>query len=333
MRGFLLARVAGRVKREIQSLMTTTLLSLVRPQNGILTVATLNADEENASVQAVLLGRRPDVTRVTLVTPSPSDSKFAVAAAAKRLDLPVPQNLDYRRLSYLALLRGYSNSEETYSTHVLLPGRDMSHRRRHVHLTHGSGPKPDTTFRGPTNVLASITPQWVKQQLQEYKLPADTEVIHYMPRLEIMRRAAGDESIATRLGLPAATRFVVWAPTYRAIRRGKELRVSGAPFSSAGMGVPDAVRAAARERGAELLIKAHPHDADDYTGLGPRVLTNTTLRQLGVTSYELFGAASLVITDYSSIYIERASLGLDYLLVQPDRELFLTSYRGLRKDS
>ena len=329
-RGHLLSRGWGRIKRELQAAMTTLVLSSTRPKITQAAVVTLNADEENATVQAVLLGQNPGLAHITLVTPSPEISEIAVKMAARRLELPVPDQLRFRSLNYRALLSEYRQSRETYSTHVLLPGRDFSNHRRHVHLTHGSGPKPDATFRSPANVLASITPQWVPQQLKEYQLPADTEVIEYMPRLEIMRRSVSDTSVLYRLGIEPTTPLVVWAPTYRRVTRGTEVRTSGRPLSASAPEFIAELTAIAAGRNAALVVKPHPHEADDYANLGLPIWTNERLRKVGVTSYELFGAAVLVITDYSSIYLERIALGLAYKLVTPDVTEFGRSYRGFR---
>lgn len=330
-RGHLLSRGWGRAVRELRSIVTTATLSATRPRDRYASIVTLNADEENATVQAVFLGDSGDFDRIVLVTPSPEISRIAVGMAARRLELEVPTQLEYRKLSYRALLSEYRRSRETYSTHVLLPGRDFSKRRRHVHLTHGSGPKPDTTFRAPTNVLASITPQWVEQQLKEYKLPPDTEVIEYMPRLEIMRRSVGDTSILEKLGLDPTKPLVVWAPTYRVTRRGREVRVSGTPLGAPGSEVPAEVQSEVNRLGASLSLKLHPHDADNYVSLNIQRIDNTTLQASDVSPYELFGAATQVITDYSSIFVERKHLGLDYLLAVPDLNTFANSQRGLRR--
>lgn len=329
-RGHIIERMWRRAGRELQAAVTTLVLGVTTPQPRYASVLTLNADEENATVQALLLGQSGDFKHITLVSPNPDVSKSAVGLAARRLGLSVPSSVRFRKLGFSTLLREYRRSLETYTTHVLLPGRDLSRRRRHVHLTHGSGPKPDTTFRSPANVLASITPHWVDHQLREYHLPPDTEVTEYMPRLEIMRRSSGDSSILVQLGLDPARPLVVWAPTYRMVRRGREVRVSGTPLNSKSGAIPTAVEQAAAEIGGQLVAKIHPHDVDDYSGLAIPVFTNEALRAQGVTPYELFGVARLLVTDYSSIYVERKALNLPYLLVQPDKDEFAKSYRGLR---
>lgn len=331
-RGHLLSRAWGRALRELRAATTTAVLSLSRPHPDRAAIVTLNADEENATAQAVLLGAEHRFARITLVTPDPEVSEAAVGLAARRLGLPVPEGLRFRPLGYRALLAEYRRSAETFSTHVLLPGRDTSGRRRHVHLTHGSGPKPDSTFRAPTNVLASITPQWVAQQLREYRLPPDTEVIEYMPRLEIMRRSVGDRSILERLGLDPDRPLVVWAPTYRIIQRGKESRVSGVPLSTDPEALSKPVRKIASDLGATLILKPHPREADDYQALPLPVLSNASLRERNVTPYELFGVAALVITDYSSLSCECESIGTKVFVLQPDRQEFVDSYRSLREN-
>ncbi|GAA2842230.1 CDP-glycerol:poly(glycerophosphate) glycerophosphotransferase [Leucobacter komagatae] len=314
-RGHLVSRGWGRAVREARSIITTATLSMTRPQPRHAAIVTLNADEENATVQAVFLGDSGEFDRIVLVTPSPEISRIAVGMAARRLELEMPPQLEYRKLSYRALLGAYRRSRDTYSTHVLLPGRDFSKKRRHVHLTHGSGPKPDTTFRAPTNVLASITPQWVEQQLKEYKLPPDTEVIEYMPRLEIMRRSVGDTSILEKLGLDPTKPLVVWAPTYRVTRRGREVRVSGSPFDSHRPAIPEAISQLATAFGARIVVKPHPRDETSFENINAIVFTNEALRCIGLTSYEIFGAATVVVTDYSSISSERKYMGLAYRLV------------------
>ena len=340
-RGHLGVRLAGRGARAVQSALTSATLGVTRPGPGIAAVVTLNADEENATVQAVLLGERSDLSEIVYVSPDPGIARSAVGEAARCLGLAVPTAVRYETLSYRSLLAAHRRASETYSTHVLIPGRDPSGRRVHTHLTHGSGLKPDTTFRGPATVLASITPEWVPQQLAEYRLPADTRVVPDQPRLRVMRRAVGDRSVHARLGLDPARELVVWAPTYRAIRRaGGEVRVSGVPFGEADGwdGIPDPetgdtlaqLRAAATARGAQFLAKLHPHDAARLEGLGFPALTGTSLREHGVTAYELFGAAEHLITDYSSIGVERQALGLPLTLWRPDLAEFGASYRGFR---
>lgn len=333
-RGHLLSRAWGRALRELRAATTTAVLSLSRPRPDRAAIVTLNADEENATAQAVLLGAEHRFARITLVTPDPEVSEAAVGLAARRLGLPVPEGLRFRPLGYRALLAEYRRSAETFSTHVLLPGRDTSGRRRHVHLTHGSGPKPDSTFRAPTNVLASITPQWVAQQLREYRLPPDTEVIEYMPRLEIMRRSVGDRSILERLGLDPDRPLVVWAPTYRVVRRGRELRVSGSVLSSNAGKIRADLMAELEKQFAgapsTVVLKPHPHEFDSYEQFGINRLTNDDLRRAAVTPYELFGASSLLVTDYSSISGERAHCGLPVMLFRPDEKEYSASYRGLR---
>lgn len=365
-RGHLLVRFCGRAQREFQGLLTRLVLGLARPSPGAAAIATLNPDEENASVAAVLiasgldpltplacgapmpLGKAPGSplnssaarASIAIVSPDPEVAEQAVAAAARRLGLsPDPSRIRYIPLRFRSLLHAYRDASVTFSTHVLLPGTDPSRRRMHVHLTHGSGPKPDTTFRGPANVLASITPQWVESQLREYRLPPQTRVVHAMPRLEVMRRASGDRSVCERLGLDPNRRLIVWAPTYRMVKRAAgEIRRSGRPFGEGSLlrGEGDEsdlgrLIASSRRGGVQFVAKVHPHEADDFSTLGMPVLSNRDLREKGVTPYELFGAADLLVTDYSSVSIERASLRLPYALFRPDYEEFAKSYRGFRK--
>lgn len=334
-RGHVGVRSMRRLQREAQRAATRLVLALTKPRVGEVCIATLDPAEENASATAALLGDDRKVSRILYFSPDPRQSRSAVEAASRRLRQKPLANIEYLPLRYWRLLRAYSRSSQTYSTHVLLPGVDPSGRRAHVHLTHGSGPKPDSTFQGPTNILAAIVDAWIPAQLQEYGLTSTTPILPIMPRLEVMHHASRDKSVISRLGLPDQCKLVVWAPTYRAIRRpGNETRVSGLPFSEDASNETRSLllefQKVIEECGGQLVTKIHPFDADNYHGLGSLALTNSDLRTLGVTSYELFGAADLLITDYSSVFTERAALGLPYLLFCPDLDEFATSYRGFR---
>ncbi|WP_165384204.1 CDP-glycerol glycerophosphotransferase family protein [Leucobacter triazinivorans] len=344
----------SRVLRDARGVLTTIVLTTTSPRADRVAIATLNADEENATVIAVQLAQREPGVSIDFLSPDPDLARRAVAEAARCLDAPVPSRISYAQDRYTNLLRAFTVSARTFTTHVVLPGVDRSGRRVHTHLTHGSGPKPDTTFRGPTTVLASITDAWVPAQLREYRLPPTTRVVREMPRLEVMRRAAGDRTVLARMGLDSDHPVVVWAPTYRAIERaGGEIRVSGTRFTaghpaaaehphshpagaervagSTPLRTIDDLRATAETNGWTCIAKPHPRDADDLRGLGLPVFTNDDLRRCGVTAYELFGAADLLITDYSSVFTERAELGLPFALWCPDLDEFASSYRGLRE--
>lgn len=352
-RGRIPARLASRALREARGILATVTFGITRPRTTRIAIATLNADEENATVTAVRIAHGEPGIEIAFLSPDPELARVAVAEAARCLDAPVPTRISYVRDRYANLLRAFSGSSRTFTTHVMLPGTDRSGRRVHTHLTHGSGPKPDATFRGPTTVLASITDAWVPSQLREYRLPQSTPVVRDMPRLEVMRRATGDRTVFTRLGIDQDRPVLVWAPTYRAIEQaGGEIRVSGSRFgpdrSPAGAestprhpagaervaGSPltlASLRATAEAGGWACIAKPHPRDADDLRGLGLPVFTNDDLRRCGVTAYELFGAADLLLTDYSSVCTERAELGLPYALWCPDFHEFASSYRGFRE--
>lgn len=300
-----------------------------------MTIATLDDSEENASATAAILGSDSKVSRIRFISPSPAIARRAVESACVRLECAPPADIEFAPLGYWRLLSAFSLSRQTYSTHVLIPGIDPSGSRAHVHLTHGSGPKPDKTFRGPTNVLASVVGVWIPAQLDDYGLPASTPVIPVMPRLEIMRRAREDRSIISRLGLDDQKKLVVWAPTYRSILRpGGEVRVSGIPMSKAFEGADgvsiEQLQSAIEAAAGQLILKIHPFDADTFQDISIPCFADVDLESAGVTAYELFGIADLLITDYSSVYTERAALGLPYGLFCPDIDNFERSYRGFR---
>lgn len=333
-RGRTISRAAHRALREIQTIISQVTFRLVSPRPGHIAIVTLDPTEENATATAAVLGHDSRVKRIIFAASNKEIARASITLACGRLEREVPQNIEYSSTRYRDLLRAYARSTQTYSTHVMLPGNDSSGKRTHVHLTHGSGPKPDTTYRGPTNVLAAVVPVWTQSQMREYRLAPGTPTLPLMPRLEVMRRAVGDRSVNSRLGLPNDRSLLVWAPTYRSIRRRGEVRVSGEPirhWATDGELSLHRIRQIAERHGYLFVAKVHPFDADDLQGLGFHTFTSQGLIERGVTSYELFGAADFLITDYSSIFTERAALALPFALHCPDLEEFERSYRGFRE--
>lgn len=84
---------------------------------------------------------------------------------------------------------------------------------------------------------------------------------------------------------------------------------------------------------ASLIVKIHPHDAERTGRIGFELTTNADLRSADVTPYELFGVADLIVTDFSSIALERQYLSLKISIIAPDYEAFSMGSRGLRPQS
>ncbi len=150
----------------------------------------------------------------------------------------------------------------------------------------------------------------------EYGRPADD-------LLTTMDAEAARAEVLRRLGLPADTRLVLYAPT----RRPMDLRKRGWSDPGKLLDLPGVV--AALPTGHTLLVRRHPAVADDVLGLSlvPEVLDVTGYPRIA----ELLLATDVLITDYSPLLADFAVTGRPTLLYVPDLAEFAAS-PGLNVD-
>jgi CDP-glycerol glycerophosphotransferase len=135
----------------------------------------------------------------------------------------------------------------------------------------------------------------------EYGRPAD----------DVLRAEDPEEAraaVAARLGLPADTRFVLYAPT----RRPMELRKRGSSDPSRLLNLTTTVRAL--PDGYRLLVRRHPTLDQDVLGVVDGSADVSDYPGVG----ELLLASDALITDYSSLIADFATTGKPVLLYVPD---------------
>jgi CDP-glycerol glycerophosphotransferase len=147
----------------------------------------------------------------------------------------------------------------------------------------------------------------------------DGEVLAYgRPGNDALHTVDADRARAEvlhRLGLPADTRLVLYAPT----RRPMDLRKRG--WSDPGRLLDLPKVSAALPPGYTLLVRRHPGLADDVQGLAPGVRDVSAYPKVA----ELLLATDMLITDYSTLLVDYASTGRPVLLYVPDLAEFETS--------
>jgi CDP-glycerol glycerophosphotransferase len=153
---------------------------------------------------------------------------------------------------------------------------------------------------------ASATP--VLRQEFHYEGP----VLEYgRPAADLLRAEKPEEAraaVARRLGLPAETRFVLYAPT----RRPMEMRKRGSSDPSRLLNLTTTVRAL--PAGHRLLVRRHPTLDQDVLGV---VEGSSDVSDYPGVS-ELLLASDALITDYSSLIADFAATGRPVLLYVPD---------------
>jgi CDP-glycerol glycerophosphotransferase len=135
----------------------------------------------------------------------------------------------------------------------------------------------------------------------EYGRPAD----------DVLRAEQPEEAraaVAARLGFPAGTRFVLYAPT----RRPMELRKRGSSDPSRLLNLVTTVRAL--PAGTRLLVRRHPTLDQDVLGVVDGSVDVSDYPGVG----ELLLASDALITDYSSLIADFVTTGKPVLLYVPD---------------
>lgn len=297
-------RAAASVFRVLERLVPATPAVVVHSQPDL-----------DDNVVALLRCRPPDLTLTVLV-----DDRAAAARRAQALGLDVP----------LLSRRGprgawrYLRARVCVTTHGLY-GSPPRHARHVVNLWHGEFGKLIGSLAGEPRRHVDWMP--VSGQLSrlvrsaEFGIPPDRISVVGTPRQSLLvpGPSTGDSGPA-----------VVWAPTYRRTDRGRA-RVDGSEDAlTAGDGPRSpALLSVLDEHEATLWFRPHPADSrgmSDEVGGRVRLADDAALQARGTTFYELLASADVLVTDYSSIWV-------DWLLTQRPAISFcpdLTSYRSGR---
>ena len=241
-------------------------------------------------------------------------------AAAELLDAGRVVRL--RKNSLRAALLSLS-AEVTLFTHGLYTAVKPPDDRLVVNLWHGDGPKAtnDTDLVRSTIVVAQ-TRLWGDYKARVFGLPSSAVAVVGNPRIDEFREQLTAEQL-DRLRLHPGRRTVLWLPTYRQARGPRARSMSDGDELTASEPVQQlvaALAAAAERLCLDLVVKPHPLDVDDYSGLALRVLSDRDLTDAGVTLYQLLGRCDALISDVSSAWVDFLVLDRPVGFYVPDLE-------------
>ena len=237
--------------------------------------------------------------------------------------------LDGVRLVERTSLRGawrYVRAGVTICTHGLF-GSFPRPRRHVVGLWHGEFGKLIGAFADEPTRHYDWMPvsSELSQSLRsaEFSMPRARVGVVGSPRQDLLAAATGAGH--------ERGRSVVWAPTFRTATTGAE-RTDGDPEAARhalSLDDPDLV-ALLERHDATLWYRPHPADAAParVDGVRSRAADNASLEALGLTFYELLGAADCFLTDYSSLWVDHVLCDRPMIAFCPDLEAYRSS-RGL----
>jgi CDP-glycerol glycerophosphotransferase len=284
----------------------------------------------------VVLHSSPDIDdmAVALLATQPSGVTTVILADSPRkarqrlLDLDLPH---VRVLGKLAP-RGiwtYLRSHRSVSTHGLFGSRRRGRRKLSATPWHGELSKPIGVFVGrPARHFDRIAVSNQNSKIlrvAEFQVPPDSIHVIGTPRQSTLLQGPRAERVGR---LKGSQKWVLFVPTYRAPTRGPMVGVfesTQEDLNTEMAGLDEMVR----DQDAVLWVRPHP--LTDPTSLAmphARLATDEVLQQSGVTFYDVLAASDVLITDYSSVWV-------DFLLVDkpvvgfcPDIEKYRAS-RGL----
>ena len=218
----------------------------------------------------------------------------------------------------------YLRSGVVVSSHGLFGSRPRRRGRQHLCLWHGEFGKHIGALAGEPSVTYDWMP--VSSPLSrlvraaEFQLPLHDIAVVGAPRLASL---TADSPAALGPG-----RHVLWAPTYRTTAVGFA-REDGDPeaVGRIGLGSSDLTELLAGHD-ATLWYRPHPAETHPEQICGDRVRAadDRALEALGHTFYELLAGIDVLITDYSSVWIDWLTTDRPILGWCPD----LAEYRRRR---
>ncbi|WP_164519488.1 CDP-glycerol glycerophosphotransferase family protein [Nocardioides ferulae] len=239
-------------------------------------------------------------------------SELTPAGAERVLELtPPPGRLRVLGKRSASGFAAYLTARLTFFTHGLYLSPEPPHRKPVVNLWHGDGPKAG--LRDPHNLppraswIVSGARVFGERKASFLGVPPDRLLVTGNPRWDQLRRPATDDELR-ELGLDPGRPIVLFMPTFRSsIAVGARAGWSDAAGTSTRWSSTDmlaGLAAGAAPRGAQVVVKPHPLDAEEYAVDGATCLTNRQLDAAGVALYRLLGRATALVTDYSSVWTD-----------------------------
>lgn len=294
------------------------LVNAIVPKQEKAVLAGYPDGEDSISELAREIARRGDIRTVLLVSKAPVNNRY-------------PGNIVVRRKASLAGLWHYLTARYVFFTHGLYLSPRPPRSQLCVNVWHGMPFKRIGHMIGRTPPHSSrviATSDFFRTFVAEsFAKPVEEVPITGIPRNDVMVRAsARPDTVKQAMGLGrdgAMPRLLIWLPTFRKSVRGI-VRVDGRSTNSI-FGLDDmdvgAFEALLEKNNCVCIAKPHPMAAEysDASSSG-RILVwrEEDFESRGLSLYEAVGAADILITDASSVYVDYLLLDKPVILAFPD---------------
>lgn len=288
--------------------------------------------EENAlRVVGALTRRASSQTRITMLCETPAEARRHLMTALRHVEWS-PSRVHLVRKNSLRGYLHFLRARVVLMTHGLYGNPAPGHRRLHVLLGHGHGPKsgqaPDAPHFYATQLNITNNAVWGRAVIESQipGVPA-TIAVTGNPRDDAFDEPH-DRARLSALGINPQQRFVLWLPTYRPDR----VDVTESMPDSATQKL-ERLRSECARHGIQLVTKAHQLD-DERNALswGMHVVTSESLLAAGVSFMQLLAMSDGLVSDYSSVWVDYLRTGKPFGLLFPDFEMFARG-RGFNEPS
>lgn len=274
-----------------------SILDRLTPKTNLVAIRTFPDYDEQAAVLVEALTRNADCPPLVWLV----DSLRGVATPRVRV---VPAQS-------IRGLWAFLRARAVVHTHGVFNGYRPSRRKVFLNLWHGMPIKRleanSRVGRYQTTVSIATSRVHAEHLSATWGIPIDRIRVTGLPRNDKLLKP-------TPPALPVEVRriprrpLIVWLPTYRKSMVG-DIRSDGTDFGNVFQfpgATPEAVEQMMVSIGAEMLVKPHPMAPQpECSSLGNLTIRSSAdLDKAGVTLYEVLRAADVLVTDYSSVWVD-----------------------------
>lgn len=323
--------MTSRATPRLLRALTPVLLSAVPASDRVVVHGWRDGEENALRVAGALTRRCAAQTRITLLCEDPRESRAQLDLALRHTDWD-PSRLEIvRKNSPRGYLR-FLQARLVLMTHGLFGNPPPGSSRLHVLLGHGHGPKSGQDPRAPlyysTQLATTNNAVWGHAVIStQIRAASATVSVTGNPRDDAFADDVERERL-TALGLRPDARYVLWLPTHRPDRASVAEQLDDSESAKL-----DALRRLCDEHGIDLVTKAHQlDDQENALAWGMHVVTSESLRDAGLSFFQLLALSSGLISDYSSVWVDYLRTGKPFGLLLPDLARF-DAERGFNQPS
>jgi len=268
-----------------------------------------------------LLDAKPPSVAVTILASDRRAARLRLSA----LDLPAVRVVgkDSLRGLWAHLRSAYS-----ISTHGVFGAMRRGRGKKSSTPWHGELSKPIGVFLGREarhfdHVAVSSQNSRILR-VAEFYLPPDNVLVIGTPRQATLIHQPRAERVAATKS--PGERWVMFVPTFRQARRSRIDYDGSSPEEETRQALAD-LSGLTRDHDVTVWLRPHPlADPVDYASPGLRLATDEALQDAGLSLYDVLAATDLLISDYSSVWVDYLILDRPVLGFCPD----IDEYRRAR---